>query len=71
MYRRSHIHNKRTRPQRSYEVAYHDVLCNGGTDASIDVTVTGNNGANLLAGTMAIPNEDRTGLSAGTYRNGH
>ncbi|MBK8847549.1 MAG: hypothetical protein IPO27_13815 [Bacteroidetes bacterium] len=44
-----------------------DVLCNGGTDASIDVTVTGNNGAVTYLWNDGDTNEDRTGLSAGTY----
>ncbi|MBK8847551.1 MAG: SprB repeat-containing protein [Bacteroidetes bacterium] len=44
-----------------------DVLCNGGTDASIDVTVTGNNGTVTYLWNDGDTNEDRTGLSAGTY----
>ncbi|MBK8847552.1 MAG: SprB repeat-containing protein [Bacteroidetes bacterium] len=44
-----------------------DVLCNGGTDASIDVTVTGNNGAVTYLWNDGDTNEDRTGLAAGTY----
>ncbi|MBL0052114.1 MAG: SprB repeat-containing protein [Bacteroidetes bacterium] len=44
-----------------------DVLCNGGTDASIDVTVTGNNGTVTYLWNDGDTNEDRTGLAAGTY----
>ncbi|MBL0052110.1 MAG: hypothetical protein IPP29_11675 [Bacteroidetes bacterium] len=43
------------------------MLCNGGTDASIDVTVTGNNGTVTYLWNDGDTNEDRTGLSAGTY----
>ncbi|QQS29846.1 MAG: DUF11 domain-containing protein [Sphingobacteriales bacterium] len=49
------------------DISAEDALCNGETNGSIDLTITGAQGSVTILWNDGATTEDRTGLSAGTY----